>query len=189
MYKIGFFLAYIKVYDCNHLKLKEFILYYWWKIMLKVNKKVEYALMALKFMAEKKSDDLTSAREICDHFKTPFDTTAKVMQIMNSNNILTSVKGIKGGYVISTELSKISYLKLAKMVEGKELGSICQTNKGMCDLLGQCNIADPMFNLGEKLNHFLDSLSIDELLFGKEFCSGSTISKKNKLEKELQING
>jgi len=171
------------------LKLKEFNIYYWWKIMLKVNKKVEYALMALKFMAEKKSNNLTSAREICDHFKTPFDTTAKVMQIMNSNNILNSVKGIKGGYSISIDLSKVSYLNLAKMVEGKELGSICQTNKGMCELQGQCNIANPMFNLGEKLNHFLDSLSIEELLFGKEFCNIKTISKKEKLDNEIQING
>ncbi|OUR96986.1 hypothetical protein A9Q84_11665 [Halobacteriovorax marinus] len=153
--------------------------------MLKVNKKVEYALMALKFMAQKESDDLTSAREICDHFKTPFDTTAKVMQIMNSGNILNSVKGIKGGYSISIDLSKVSYLALTKMIEGKELGSICQTSKGICDLVHQCNIANPMFNLGEKLNNFLDSLSIQELLFGEEFC----ISKETTTEKYRQING
>lgn len=157
--------------------------------MLKVNKKVEYALMALKFMAQKESDNLTSAREICDHFKTPFDTTAKVMQIMNSNNILNSVKGIKGGYSISSDLSKVSYLTLAKMVEGKELGSICQTNKGMCELQEQCNIANPMFNLGEKLNHFLDSLSIEELLFGKEFCSSRNKTKNETIKEEIHLNG
>ena len=71
--------------------------------MLKINKKVEYALMALKFMADKthsaipnNQDNevviLTSAREICDEFNTPFDTTAKVMQLMNNHDILKSVK-------------------------------------------------------------------------------------------------
>ena len=67
--------------------------------MLKINKKVEYALMALKFMAEEKAiGKITSAREICDKFNTPFDTTAKVMQAMNHHKILNSVKGTKGGY-------------------------------------------------------------------------------------------
>jgi hypothetical protein len=42
--------------------------------MLKINKKVEYALMALKFMADRtrtnsgEEYNLTSAREICDEF-------------------------------------------------------------------------------------------------------------------------
>ena len=66
--------------------------------MLKINKKVEYALIALKLMLEKEQGELTTAREVSDKFHTPFDTTAKVMQMMNSARMLESVKGVKGGY-------------------------------------------------------------------------------------------
>lgn len=157
--------------------------------MLKVNKKVEYALMTLKFMAEKEGDELTSAREICDKFKTPFDTTAKVMQMMNSHNILNSVKGIKGGYSISRDLATLSYLELAKLVEGKDLGSICQTNKGLCDLHGKCNIVNPMMTLSERLNYFLSTLSVKELLFSNDFCNDKQPCPIQSVVKELGTNG
>ena len=143
--------------------------------MLKINKKVEYALMALKFMTDKANnkdakDDLTSAREICDHFQTPFDTTAKVMQLMNNHDILKSVKGIKGGYSLNRSLQDITYAELASIIEGKpESGRVCVSAKGTCELLGKCNIATPVELLNRKLNHFLETLTLKELLQGSDF--------------------
>lgn len=144
--------------------------------MLKVNKKVEYALMALKFMADKahahSSGDstLTSAREICDVFNTPFDTTAKVMQLMNNHEILKSTKGIKGGYTLNKDLKDITYMNLVRMIEGKVVvGRVCVTDKGTCELFGKCNIATPIKLLNRKLNTFLETLTLDELLLGEDF--------------------
>lgn len=139
--------------------------------MLKINKKVEYALMALKFMADNNdSAPLVSAREICDAFETPFDTTAKVMQVMNNHDILKSVKGIKGGYSLNKNLSEITYMELVQMIEGREeVGRVCTNHKGTCDLIGKCNISTPVENLNRKLNSFLENLTLAELLQGTEF--------------------
>jgi Rrf2 family protein len=133
--------------------------------MLKINKKVEYALMALKFMSDKPAQTLTSAREVCDELKTPFDTTAKVMQIMNNKEILKSVQGIKGGYTLNISLDKITYSELVHIIEGKEdIGRACTNNKGTCELIAQCNIITPVEILNKKLNHYLDNLTLQELL-------------------------
>jgi Rrf2 family protein len=139
--------------------------------MLKINKKVEYALMALKFMADKiDHTPLVSAREICDEFQTPFDTTAKVMQVMNAHDILKSVKGIKGGYSLNKALSDITYMELVRMIEGRtEIGRVCSNHKGTCELLGRCNISTPVESLNKKLNGFLENLTLAELLQGTEF--------------------
>ena len=139
--------------------------------MLMINKKVEYALMALKFMADHNdSTPLVSAREICDAFETPFDTTAKVMQVMNNHDILKSVKGIKGGYSLNKNLSEVTYMELVQMIEGREeIGRVCSNHKGTCDLIGKCNISTPVENLNRKLNTFLENLTLAELLQGTEF--------------------
>jgi len=136
--------------------------------MLKINKRVEYALMALKFIASNKEEDLTSAREICDNFKTPFDTTAKVMQKMNTAGILKSVKGIKGGYSLNTPLSKITYMDLVCLIEGKTVSRVCETDKGLCENYNLCNIIHPVEQLNRILTDFLKELTLEELLLGTQ---------------------
>jgi Rrf2 family protein len=137
--------------------------------MLKINRKVEYALMALKFMAKKEQGHLTSAREICEAFHVPFDTTAKVLQIMNSNGLLNSVKGIRGGYQLEKKLDEITYMELARIVEGKDSTQFCQNSKGeLCELHSSCNISDPLEQLNKKLNTYLEGLTLSELLFENE---------------------
>lgn len=134
--------------------------------MLKINKKVEYALMALKYMSQKSEHELTSAREVCDTFGTPFDTTAKVMQALNSAGILSSVKGIKGGYGLEKSLSEISYMELVELIEGKRLESLCMNSRGLCELHDKCNIVTPIDQLNNLLSHYLKTLTLDELFNG-----------------------
>lgn len=154
--------------------------------MLKINKKVEYALISLKFISSKNSNDLTSAREICDHYKTPFDTTAKVLQIMNNGNILNSTKGIKGGYSLSRDLNEVSYMYLAQLIEGKDATqNFCQSNKGICDLYSVCNIVTPIEQLSNKLNQFLEDLSLADLLNTPGTIK--EIEKKTELSNEKVI--
>ena len=158
--------------------------------VLKINKKVEYALMALKFMSDKTNQSLnsvetglTSAREICDELNIPFDTTAKVMQIMNNQEILKSVKGIKGGYSLNKSLTEISYMQLVRLIEGKpDTGRVCVTEKGTCELFSKCNIVTPVEQLGKKLNAFLETLTIDDLLNGSEFKNNQNKTTKITLE-------
>ncbi|MCO4754241.1 MAG: Rrf2 family transcriptional regulator [Bacteriovoracaceae bacterium] len=151
--------------------------------MLKINKKVEYALIALKLMLEKKESELTTAREISDKFHTPFDTTAKVMQVMNSAEILESVKGVKGGYFLSRDLSTLSYMDLAEMIEGKSLSIDCETIK--CSLLGSCNISGPIKRLNEYVNMFFRDLSVKELLMENNSIDLRALTMRKETQHEL----
>lgn len=132
--------------------------------MLRINKKVEYALMALKFMASKKDGELTSAREICDEFRTPFDTVAKVLQSLNLHEILNSVKGVNGGYTLSRPLNEITFMELSRIIEGSPRGKNCLAEKGTCELYGSCNIVTPIEQLRTKIEGYLERLTLEELL-------------------------
>ncbi|MEQ1878342.1 MAG: Rrf2 family transcriptional regulator, partial [Bdellovibrionia bacterium] len=74
--------------------------------MLKITRKIEYSLMALRHMASKYQGELTTAKEVCDSYKTPFDVTSKVMQTMAQKGLLKSTPGAHGGYLSLKDLSK-----------------------------------------------------------------------------------
>ncbi len=130
--------------------------------MIKINRKVEYALMVLKLMKEKPAIELTTAREVCDRYETPFDTTAKVMQQMNGAGILHSHKGVKGGYTLARNLSSVSYIELVELIEGKSFMMDC--HEGPCDLIHKCNISQPIKRLNDYLISIFTTLTLNELL-------------------------
>ena len=130
--------------------------------MIKINRKVEYALMVLKLMKEKPAIELTTAREVCDRYETPFDTTAKVMQQMNGAGILHSHKGVKGGYTLARDLSSVSYIELVELIEGKSFMMDC--HEGPCDLIHKCNISQPIKRLNDYLISIFTTLTLNELL-------------------------
>jgi Rrf2 family protein len=113
-------------------------------------------------MKEKEVSELTSAREVCDRFETPFDTTAKVMQQMNNSGILLSHKGVKGGYTLARDLSQITYMELVELIEGKSFMMDC--HEGPCDLFNKCNISQPIKRLNDYLIYIFNALTLNELL-------------------------
>ncbi len=130
--------------------------------MIKINRKVEYALMVLKLMNQKDQTSLTTAREVCDQFNTPFDTTAKVMQQLNNEGILLSHKGVKGGYTLARDLDQVSYKELVEIIEGRKFMMDC--HEGPCEMLGTCNISQPIKRLNDYLITIFNSLTLSELL-------------------------
>lgn len=130
--------------------------------MVKINKKVEYALIVLQHLQRQKPGSFVTARTICDRYFTPFDTTSKVMQVMNQKNILKSQQGTKGGYQLFIDLAEINYLQLVEMIEGKVIKKDCIEQN--CSLVATCNISGPITKLNNVLFNYFKTLSLKDLL-------------------------
>ena len=136
--------------------------------MFKVNKKLEYALMALKHMKEKESDELTSVKELCEEYRMPFDVMSKVMQKMVAGKLLSSEQGARGGYKVISDLSGVTILDLYETVMDADGKINCLNESGSgCALSCSCNIKSPMNNLNNRLRAFYKSINIDSLLTSK----------------------
>ncbi|MCH2533493.1 MAG: Rrf2 family transcriptional regulator [Bdellovibrionales bacterium] len=132
--------------------------------MTKINRKLEYALMSLKFMSSKGQGQLTQVKEICESTGCPFDATAKTMQQMTSMGLLKSVQGAHGGYMIIKDLSKVSLLELYRGLLGSLELAKCIHSDSACELTHSCNIISPIHELNQKLINFYDSLPLIEIL-------------------------
>ncbi len=132
--------------------------------MTKINRKVEYALMALKFMLERVPGELSSVKQICESTGASYDAAARVMQIMTNKGLLKSVQGAHGGYQIITDLKKVSFYDLTKMIEGPLAVVRCVGSDEPCEIANSCNIQSPLTLFNSKLVEFYKKLSLIEIL-------------------------
>ncbi len=132
--------------------------------MNKLNRKLEYALMALKYMSHKTPGELTSAKEVSESLQAPFDATARVMQAMAQNALLRAEYGASGGYQITKDLGKVTMLQLLEIIEGPTTMVKCMHKENPCEIHGTCNILPPVQLLQSKLNEFYGNITLKELL-------------------------
>ena len=132
--------------------------------MIKLNRKVEYALMALRFLSKREAGELSQVKEICDVTGSPFDATSRVMQQMANAGILKSEQGVHGGYYINKSLEQFSFYELSEVILGKLELAKCIKSPDSCNLIESCNIYSPIVALNKKTAQFFKSISLTECL-------------------------
>lgn len=136
--------------------------------MNRLNRKLEYALMALKVMTQKRPGELTSAKEVVEVTGCPFDATARVLQLLAQKGILRSEQGAQGGYLVIRDLSRVSLLELMEVILGRMTVARCLHGDESCGLKSSCNIISPVTNLNRRLAEFYGRLSVGDLLRVKD---------------------
>jgi Rrf2 family protein len=136
--------------------------------MFKINRKIEYALISLKHMTSKSPGQLTSAKEICDIYQVPFDPTSRVLQIMTQSGILHAEQGVKGGYQLVKDLTKLPMLELAQTLTGPiEIANCFHGDYSHCEITATCHIIAPMLNLNERINKIFSEIMVADLIASK----------------------
>lgn len=117
-------------------------------------------------MIQKNPGELTTAKEVSETLKSPFDATAKVMQGMASRGLLKSEQGAFGGYQIAKDLAHVTMRDLIEIIEGAPLIAKClhKDKFDSCEIQSTCNIVSPVQLLNQKLNSFYQSISLKDLL-------------------------
>lgn len=140
--------------------------------MTKLNRKIEYSLMALKYIQQRQSDSKVTAKEVADSVHAPFDVIARVMQMMAQKSLLASEQGASGGYRLNQDLKNVSLFQLFEIIEGPTSLVKCISEDGACEIEKSCNIVSPLKTLNNKLNLFFQNIPLSELINGNSEGSG-----------------
>ena len=130
--------------------------------MLKLTRKVEYALIALRHMQALKPRELTSAKEIAEAYGLPQQLLAKTLQQMARDRIIEAVQGPSGGYRILSNLDKISLKDFFEKLEGP-LGIMDCYFDSDCVQIGACNIRVPIQRINENMRNMFSKMSLREV--------------------------
>ena len=130
--------------------------------MLKITRKVEYALIALRHMQLKQSDKLTSTKEIATRYGVPQQLLAKTLQHMARDGIIEAVQGPTGGYRVATNLDQISMKDFFEKLEGP-LGMMDCYFDSECIQIGACNIRVPIQRINDNMRNLFSQMSVQEV--------------------------
>jgi len=126
--------------------------------MLKLGRKVEYALMSLIHISDLEADTIVCSREISDTYKIPPEILCKVLQCLAKAQIISSTQGIKGGYKLESTLDEITIGQVIEVIEGPL--SITPCDCGDCEREDTCNIKNPMMEFQDQLQDFIYSIPL-----------------------------
>ena len=129
--------------------------------MLKITRKVEYALIAVRHLKENPKK-LISVSEISKLYGIPKEVLAKTMQKLAGANIVSSVKGSHGGYKATSKASKITLNDFFEILEGPTAIMDCYFDSG-CNHLTNCNIRGPINKINDSIRNLFDSLTLADI--------------------------
>src|SRR5688572_19106881 len=86
--------------------------------MLRLSKKADYALMAMKHLAVRADRGSASAREISEQYQIPLELMAKILQRLVRRGYLSSHQGIRGGYQLAQPAKLISVADIIEAIDG-----------------------------------------------------------------------
>jgi Rrf2 family protein len=131
--------------------------------MLRLTKKADYGLMALKYLAEHVDEGAQSAKDIAEAYHIPPQLLAKILQTLARGGLLSSHAGTYGGYALARAASEITAFEVIRAIDGPLFITSCITIHGTCDLAGHCTIKEPLRKVNDSIKELLNGIRISDL--------------------------
>lgn len=133
--------------------------------MLRLSKKADYALIAMKHLAQKSAgvQQSTSARDIAEQYDIPIELLAKVLQRLVRTGLLVSTQGTRGGYTLSRAPQSISVADVIQAIDGPLTVTACSTENNDCEQYSKCSIRDPLWQIRERIVAALGTVTLSEM--------------------------
>jgi Rrf2 family protein len=146
--------------------------------MLKLTKKADYGLMAMKHLAERAHEGAFSAKDVADAYGIPQEALAKILQRLVKAGLLQSQHGANGGYTLAREANNISAFEVIRAIDGPLFITSCITVRGECGQSGRCTIREPLRRVNESIEQVLRRITISEMKEESEEVEAQVAVKK-----------
>lgn len=132
------------------------------------SKACEYGIRAaIHISHQSQNGNRVSLKAIAKAIDSPVAFTAKILQSLAKNNVVTSTKGPTGGYeIIENAHNKVTLLHVVKAIDGDKIYNGCGLGLNKCNEHKPCPMHDQFKAIREQLKTMLETTSIKELTNG-----------------------
>jgi FeS assembly SUF system regulator len=107
--------------------------------MLRLTKMADYGTVVLTAMVAE-PERTRSAGEIASMIRVPAPTVSKILKILVRGGLVMSLRGAKGGYLLSRPPEKISLADIIQAMDGPIGMTECSVTPGLCAQENDCTV-------------------------------------------------
>jgi len=108
--------------------------------MLKISRLSDYSVVILNFLG-KHIEQRFSAAALAEHIiYVPAPTVSKILKLLNEAGLLTSTRGVNGGYQIAKPPQQISVAEIITVIDGKPAVTQCSLGDNICEHEEVCEL-------------------------------------------------
>jgi FeS assembly SUF system regulator len=131
--------------------------------MLKLSKKADYGLIALRHLATHYGKGSFSASDIAETYCISAPLLAKVLQKLARHGLVAARHGSSGGYTLAKNPSEISALEAISAIEGPLFITSCTTSRGDCEQTAKCTVREPLRKVNDSILQVLSTVTISQM--------------------------
>lgn len=132
--------------------------------MLRLSKLTDYGILLLTHIARDFENVSRTTRDLAAVSRLPLPTVEKLLKSLSRAKILTSERGVKGGYRLSRMAQQISLAEIIEALEGPIALTECNRDGAdECDVRGHCAVQPHWTKINVALKEAFRNLSLAEL--------------------------
>jgi Rrf2 family protein len=128
--------------------------------MLKLTKKADYGLIAMRHLAEHADLGACSSKDLAEMYSIPQEALAKILQRLTKAGLLTSQYGINGGYILARDPRRISAFDVIRAIDGPLFITSCSAASEDCEQSDRCTVRGPLRKVSRTIEDVLNRLTI-----------------------------
>lgn len=135
--------------------------------MIKLSRLTDYAVVILAEMARMKGE-LVAASLLSVKTGIPEPTVSKVLKTLSRNGLISSVRGVSGGYRLDRPAQEISVSLIIAAMEGPISLTSCVTGSHeSCALEGKCSMNGRWNPVNAAIQGALDKVTLADMNMGR----------------------
>ncbi len=133
--------------------------------MIRLAKLTDYGLVLMTIIARGQGSAVHTARDLAAESRLPLPTVSKLLKQLLQSGLLTSHRGIKGGYSLAKEPAEVSLAEIVTSIEGPIALTECSTDiSGLCDLERSCPIKRNQRIVSQVVRGALEKVTLSDLI-------------------------
>ena len=137
--------------------------------MLKISRLTDYGLLAVVYLA-RHAGQVTSAREIAEFYHLPLPAVTKVLKTLHQGGVVSSHRGVGGGYSFDGNPEVVTLGRLIEIFEGPWDLTECETfddhGEATCAIRIACPSRRFMFGINRAVKGAFEQVTLDDLVRG-----------------------